>query len=634
MDTFEINNRRYLGSKYKLLTFLNTIIESNTKGCRTFFDVFAGTGVVANYFNNKYKIIVNDNLKCNYYVYKSFLGNESINIDKIQTILDEYNNKMIENGGYYAHTFKDTFLSYDNLKKVDFIRDDIDDLYHEGKINTREKAILITSLIYAVDKIANTVGHYDSYRKNGDLTKPLIFSMPKIKPHDCKNEIYNMDANELVNKIIADIAYIDPPYNSRQYCDMYHFLENIALNMKSKVFGVTKKMGRSNLKSKYSTKMAKEALTDLIDKLRVKYILLSYNNVNTKATARSNAKIIDEDIHRILKRKGTVFIFEKNINPYTTGATTLKNYKERIFLCKVNEKFVQSPLNYTGGKYKLLPQIVKYFPPDINTFYDVFCGGFNVGSNIIAKKIIGIDINKPLISLLNFLKTSNIDKLLDDIEQQIIYYKLSRSSKYGYAYYDTNSTLGLATYNKVSFLKLRMDYNKTKDNLLLLLLIFYGFNNQLRFNRNNFFNLPVGKRDFNARLKSKLMGFVNNLKMSNIYFETCDFRHIDLTKINKNDFMYFDPPYILGKAFYNENNGWNKLDEEDLLNLILNCSKNNIRFALSNVICHKGKTHNRLLDWCMNRGFKLNHLKSNYQNVSYHGKHKACLTDEVLITNF
>lgn len=93
--------------------------------------------------------------------------------------------------------------------------------------NKRERAILITLLVYAVDKIANTVGHYDAYRKNGDLEKELILKLPQIENENNKNnKIFCMDANELVKKIKADIVYIDPPYNSRQYSDIYH-LENI-----------------------------------------------------------------------------------------------------------------------------------------------------------------------------------------------------------------------------------------------------------------------------------------------------------------------------------------------------------------------------------------------------------------------
>ena len=116
------------------------------------------------------------------------------------------------------------------MKKVGFIRDDIDAKYKSGEINLREKYILVTSLIYAIDRIANTVGHYDAYRKNGDLSAELKLLLPAIEKLPYKNTIYKEDGNELAKTLSADLVYIDPPYNSRQYCDAYHFLENVAEN--------------------------------------------------------------------------------------------------------------------------------------------------------------------------------------------------------------------------------------------------------------------------------------------------------------------------------------------------------------------------------------------------------------------
>ena len=60
---------------------------------------------------------------------------------------------------------------------------------------------------------------------------------------------------------------------------------------------------------------------------------------------------------------------------------------------------IKSPLNFTGGKYKLLPQLLPLFPKKINSFIDLFCGGCNVSLNIDADKIIFIDNNHKVIKL-------------------------------------------------------------------------------------------------------------------------------------------------------------------------------------------------------------------------------------------
>ncbi len=672
MEKFKIYNRRYLGSKYKLLEFIEKIIKENTKNSKIFLDLFAGTGVVADYFNKKYDVVLNDLLRCNYFSYECFFSNLEYNEKKITEIINKYNKKNVKKENYYSKNFKNTYLSEKNLKKVGFIRDNIDDLFEKKEINEREKAILITSLIYAIDKIANTVGHYDAYRKNGDLEKKLILKFPQIEDkYNNNNNIFCEDANELVKEFKADIVYIDPPYNSRQYSDAYHFLENIATNNKPEVFGVAKKMDRTHIKSKYCLSNAKQTLEELIENIEAKYILFSYNNTQQKANSRSNARINDNEILEILKSKGEVTVFEKDFNPFTVGKTNIENHTERIFFCKVKKigknkknskenivnniteqnivaeenrlflienikkKTVQSPLNYTGGKFKLLKQIFEKIPKNVDIFYDIFCGGFNVGVNFNAKKIIGIDKNKELVELLEFLKKQDYEKLEKEIEEKIKYYELSNSFKNGYEYYGCNSSKGLGKYNKEKFLKLRQDYNKQKDELLFLLLIFYSFNNQIRFNKKNEFNLPVGKRDFNSNLRKKLKNFIRNLQLVETEFKNMDFRNINLEEIdNKNTFFYLDPPYLLGQASYNENNSWTEKDDSDLFKFLEKCDNKGIKFALSNVIEHKGRENKILKDWCSKNKFYINNIDFNYYNSNYQVKNKNTVTQEVLITNF
>ncbi len=153
MERFKIYNRRYLGSKYKLLEFIKKIVEENTENSKVFLDLFAGTGVVADYFNKKHDVVLNDLLKCNYFSYECFFSNLEYDEKKLIEIMKKYNEKIIDDNNYYSENFKDTYLSEKNLKKVGFIRDDIDNLFEKKEINKREKAILIKSFIYAVDII-------------------------------------------------------------------------------------------------------------------------------------------------------------------------------------------------------------------------------------------------------------------------------------------------------------------------------------------------------------------------------------------------------------------------------------------------------------------------------------------------
>ena len=150
------------------------------------------------------------------------------------------------------------------------------------------------------------------------------------------NYCYNEDTNELVKNIIADVVYIDPPYNSRQYCDAYHLVENIARWEKPEVFGVAKKMDRAALKSKYCTRSAAAVFKDLIENLDAKYIVVSYNNMANKGNDRSNAKISDTQILETLKSKGMVKIYSEEFKAFTTGKSERLDNEERLFVCRCN----------------------------------------------------------------------------------------------------------------------------------------------------------------------------------------------------------------------------------------------------------------------------------------------------------
>jgi len=331
-NTFQLQNRRYLGNKYKLLGFIEDIVSEKCNGIKSFCDIFAGTGVVGERFNKpEIEIISNDFLFSNYICLKTFLG-ISINNRNVINKLDYLNSLRSKQDNYFSEHFGNTYFSLENAKKIGTIRDEIDKITESED----EKYILITSLIYAVDKVANTVGHYDAFRKDLDMLQSIKLLFPDINyPNNINNKIYKEDANVLIRKISCDVLYIDPPYNSRQYSDSYHLLENLAEWKKPIVEGKAKKMDRSHIKSLYCLKSATQVFEDLIINAKCKHILLSYNNTSDSKDGRSNARINDNNIMRILKNKGDVEIFERDYKAFTTGKSNGKGNTERIFYCKV-----------------------------------------------------------------------------------------------------------------------------------------------------------------------------------------------------------------------------------------------------------------------------------------------------------
>lgn len=333
----EIQNRRYLGNKFKLLDFIKEVVEKNCTGIETVADIFSGTGAVASAFIDKI-IITNDLLYNNYLCNLAWFGSESVRLNFISSLIESYNQNQNFEENYMTENFADTYFSKIDCSKIGFIREDIEKKFLSGIVTERERAILIASLIYAMDKIANTCGHYDAWRRGVIFERHLKLQMLNIPARNNKqNRCFNENANELVKHIKADLIYIDPPYNSRQYSDTYHLLENVARWEKPSVYGVALKPDRKNLKSAYCTLKATEAFEDLIQHCRAKYILLSYNNMAQKGNDRSNARISDEDIFRILNAKGSVQVFSKEYRAFTTGKSNIRGNEERLFLCKVGD---------------------------------------------------------------------------------------------------------------------------------------------------------------------------------------------------------------------------------------------------------------------------------------------------------
>lgn len=146
--------------------------------------------------------------------------------------------------------------------------------------------------------------------------------------------------------------------------------------------------------------------------------------------------------------------------------------------------------------------------------------------------------------------------------------------------------------------------------------------------------MPVGKRDFNNSLRKNLKNFITKLKTKNIEFVNSDFREFAI-ETNENTLVYCDPPYFLGTASYNENGGWTKQDEIDLLNYLTILDSKGIKFALSNVIEHKGATHEMLEAWIREHNYTIHYITCDYNNSNYH-KQEGTVTKtvEVLITNY
>lgn len=279
---------------------------------------------------------------------------------------------------------------------------------------------------------------------------------------------------------------------------------------------------------------------------------------------------------------------------------------------------VKSPLNYTGGKSKLLPQILPLFPDKVGTFIDLFCGGCNVGSNVNADKVIYNDYMSQIIELFKNWKDNNLDDTIQYIETQIEKFNLTKQNQEG-------------------FLELRKQYNEHRDIRDLFVLVAYAFNHQIRFNSKGEYNMPFGKdrSEYNKNMKTNLINFITRIQEQDSTFLNKSFDELNVEELTKDTFVYADPPYLITVASYNENGGWNEQMEYKLLEYLDKCTENGIKFALSNVLEMNDKSNDILKKWAQEKGYNIHHLNYTYGNCNYHKLDKTVgLTDEVLITNY
>ena len=643
---------RFIGSKRTLLSEIKNILQPHLDGTeKCFVDLFAGSNVVGEYFSNQYQIISNDIMYFSYVLAKGSLtvrNTPSFNklqqkgiSDPLQFLsshpLNNYDGDYVTKEYSPAGKKQRMYFTIENAKRIDFCRNKIEDWKKANLINDDEYYYLLSSLISAIPFVSNITGTYGAYLKKWDKRafKELILTAPTLNNKN-DNQAYNMDSLNLLAQLKhSDIVYIDTPYNTRQYPSNYHVLENIAQWKKPELKGVTGQPNLDNEKSDFAVKRkALDAMTDLITKVNSKHVIVSYSTdgIITEDELTTLLKKHAKDsveIKRIEYRKYKGKIHNNNKVYELLFYYQPKSYKsykqESLFTVMSNKKterkapkgFIKSPLNYIGGKYKLLPQIFPYFPNNIDTFVDLFSGGANVGINVVANKVIFNDINSKINGLFRYIQHHDVDEILDQIYEYINKYNLSKTNAEG-------------------FKKFRKDYNQNPNPIALYTLVSYSFNYQFRFNNKILYNNPFGRNrsHFSKRMETNLINFSSRLHSINASFTDSYFSDIDFNKLDKDDFVYADPPYLITTGSYNDGNrgfvNWTEKQDVELRTILDNLNAAGIKFALSNVLEHKGEINHPLIEW--SKKYQVHHLNYSYSNASHNTTHQG--SDEVLITNY
>ena len=612
---------RFLGNKTRMLENIQFVIDDNNINGEVFCDLFAGSGSVGDYFKDRFKILSNDYLYSLSIINKAKLSNAKMPkfanfIEKFgQNPFDYFNSKLYTADSQYFITNNYSpnggrqYFSIENAIKIDGIRIEIETLYKDFILSAKEREYLLASLIESVMGVSNTTGTYEAFLKIWDKRALKNFTLEPIEINNVTplaiNTVYNKDSNELIRTVSGDILYIDPPYTVTDYNSAYHLLESIAKYDYPQISGITGRRKEVYKKSKYTRKeQALINFEDLFRQAKFNDILISYSTQGLVtveelcALARRFAKNNEVKVYQFPYRE------YKNIRQSKKG----DNLNEVIIYFKKDNNIIRSPLNYTGSKYSIFNEILSVCPKHISTFVDIMGGAFNVGVNITAQNVIYNEFLPHTFNIIKMLLEEPKDDILCKVKSIIQDYGLQKS-------------------DKESYIKLRNHYNQTKDIYELFVLHMYCFQNQMRFNSKMEFNTPIGNCSFNDSLIERIYAF--KPKTTNIKLFNKSYSEIDLSSLDKDSVFYFDPPYFITSATYNDGKrgfvGWNADEETKLLDYIAELHLKGFKFILSNVIYHNDETNHLLAEWVKTHNF-------NVKNIDNVGSKNS--RDEVLITNF
>jgi adenine-specific DNA-methyltransferase len=291
---------KYAGSKLKIIPYIAGII-TELGNIRNVLDGFSGTTRVSQAFAQLgYNTTSND-----ISVWSEVFGIcylKSNGSDKYyQDIINHLNNLNGYDGWFTEHyggedgQAKRPFQAK-NTRKLDAIRDEIDRL----NLSWEDKCVLLTSLIYALDAVDSTLGHYVAYLSEWSPRsyKDLTLKLPKRFPLKSENRVIRNDIFETIQNYEFDFAYFDPPYGSNnekmppsrvRYNSYYHIWTTVIQNDKPALFGKANRREDSRdavegsvfeefRKNENGNFIAMEALRKLIQETRARYILLSYSS--------------------------------------------------------------------------------------------------------------------------------------------------------------------------------------------------------------------------------------------------------------------------------------------------------------------------------------------------------------------
>lgn len=290
---------------------------------KVFCDLFAGTGIVGRTFKTHAKQVISNDVEFYSYVLnRNYIGNYTpFAFEEKIELLNHLQGEKRFIFQHYSEGGKEgrNYFTSENGQKIDAIRSQIEVWKNTSEINDDEYYFFLASLLESADKVANTASIYGAYLKQikKSAAKTLVLEPALFEETLSPHQVFQKDANLLIQQIEGDILYLDPPYNVRQYGANYHLLNTIAKMDTFAPRGVTGL--REYYKSNYC-KVGKvlQSFTELIGKAQFNYIFLSYNN---------EGLMTQKEVQRVMEQFGNYDLVTKNYQRFKADKTENRNHK-------------------------------------------------------------------------------------------------------------------------------------------------------------------------------------------------------------------------------------------------------------------------------------------------------------------
>ena len=323
----KIQRLNYIGSKFQLIDWLVNIMKEKT-GWESFSnkrvaDLFAGTGVVSYYMrNNNAKVQSNDaelysSIITHAFTRSTYTDMCKSTITQLQKELTD--NKHLDTSGFvtvHYSPYNDNerkFFTVENAKRIDYIRNRLEQL--KSTMTADEYVFVLASIIISADAVSNVPAVYGCFLKQfkakalKNLTITPIHTLTLQASED--SITYNKDVldDNLLDDIEADLVYLDPPYNQRQYSKNY-FPLNIIAKTPEELTTEPQLKGKTGIPvdcfvSPFCKKgkIVEEAFDKLFNGLKTKWIFLSYN---------SESIVSKEKMLEIMGKYGVASVVERD----------------------------------------------------------------------------------------------------------------------------------------------------------------------------------------------------------------------------------------------------------------------------------------------------------------------------------